>query len=520
MTARAGDDEDDQRPDDIPHDDDGTRRHLRGSSVLLAGRLIAMVLSMLTQVVLVRGLDRADYGAFAYGLSIANAMVFIVGLGQSQALNRFLTIYDERGQTGRFRGAILVASLTVVVFGAGLALGAWWGRDVLEGTLVEDRTAVSVLIVFLVLTPIGALDRVAVSILAIMARARAIAFRKHLFVPGLRLAAAAVAVGVGASVLTIAQLYVAIGALGIGLYAIQILATLKQSGRWERFWSGPIEFPIREIYGFALPLLTTEFLTLSIGAGSSVVLGIVDGTEEVARYRSVFPAAQLNQMAIFTFTTLFIPLAARHFTRGDIEGMRHSYRTTSLWLAVLGLPIFLATGPFSGATTTTLFGTEYEDAAAVMTILSLGYYFSTVLGFNAHTLQAYGRLGALVGANMTAFVVNLVLTIVLGSRFGAVGVAIANTCALAVLNILNQRSLRRLIGPTLGTSGSRTVLGAVAVSIGVCSLIALASPPIVVVVPVVAVVSLLTLRVSRSHLAVIDMFPELARIPGLRSLLS
>ena len=505
--------------EDPPLGGGDAKKHLRGSSVLLAGRLIAMVISMVTQVVLVRNLAKADYGAFAYGLSIADALVFVVGLGQSQALNRFLTLYDERDQTGRFRGAVVLASGTALLAGAVLAVVAWANRTFLEDTLVDDPTAVSVLLVFLLLTPLGALDRIGVAILAVMARARDIAFRKHLLVPVLRLVAAISLVPLGASVVRLAQAYVLIGLIGIVTYVVLIGATLRRTGRWERFWSGRLDLPVREVYGFALPLLTTELLVLSINAGSSVVLGLVGGTEEVARYRAVFPAARLNQLAIFTFTTLFIPLAARHFARNDDAGMRDSYRTTALWLGVLGLPIFLLTGPFASSTTGLLFGAQYDDAAPVMAILSGGYYLSTVLGFNAHTLQVYGRLRPLVIANVIAFLLNLGLTVMLGARYGAVGVAVSNGLALAVHNGINQWSLRRLLGPTLSSRPTRTVLTAIGGSVIVCGLVAAVDPPVYVAVAVAVLASLTTLRISRSHLAVLETFPEAAKIPGMRALL-
>lgn len=500
--------------------DDGTRTHLRGSGVLLAGRMVAMGLSMAIQVVLVRNLSRGDFGAFSYGLSIASSLVFIVGLGQSQALNRFLAIYEERGQPGRFRGAVLLATVTVTAAGAVVIGLAWIFRSNLEGAVIDDPTAVTVLLILLFLTPLRALDRIAVAVLAVMARARAIAFRKHLLTPILQLLAVATLVAVGAGVQRIAQAYVVVAIIGIGAYLVLIVRTLRRTGRWKWFWSGRLDLPGRELYGFALPLLTTELLFLSINAGSVVVLGWVDGTEEVARYRAVFPAARLNQVALFTFTTLFIPLAARHFARGDDAAMRHSYRTTALWLAVLGLPVFLLTVPLAAITTETLFGGRYDDAAVVMAVLSVGYYVSTVLGFNAHTLQAYGRLGALVTANAVAFVVNIPLTIVLGARFGATGVAAANATALVIHNAVNQWNLRRLLGPTLGGSGTRRVLVAIAVSAGVCAAIGFGNVPVVVAVGVVCLVSLATVRVSRHHLAVLEMFPELARVPGARRLLT
>ena len=47
-----------------------TRGHIRGSVMLLLGRLTSMSLAFVTQVVMVRYLSKSDYGAFAYALSV------------------------------------------------------------------------------------------------------------------------------------------------------------------------------------------------------------------------------------------------------------------------------------------------------------------------------------------------------------------------------------------------------------------------------------------------------------------
>jgi hypothetical protein len=40
--------------------------HLRGSSLMLAGRVAALGVAFVTQVIVVRHLSKGDYGAFAY----------------------------------------------------------------------------------------------------------------------------------------------------------------------------------------------------------------------------------------------------------------------------------------------------------------------------------------------------------------------------------------------------------------------------------------------------------------------
>ena len=46
------------------------KKHIRGSTLLLAGRGIGIALNFAVQVLIVRHLAKADYGAFAYAMSL------------------------------------------------------------------------------------------------------------------------------------------------------------------------------------------------------------------------------------------------------------------------------------------------------------------------------------------------------------------------------------------------------------------------------------------------------------------
>src|SRR5919198_1404902 len=54
------------RPIPIPPRRDATDQHLRGSVLLLFGRVVALGLNFLIQILIVRYLSKSDYGAFAY----------------------------------------------------------------------------------------------------------------------------------------------------------------------------------------------------------------------------------------------------------------------------------------------------------------------------------------------------------------------------------------------------------------------------------------------------------------------
>ena len=91
------------------------RREIRGSSLLLAGRLMALGSKLLAQVLLVRYLTVADYGAWSYSLSIVMLLGGFAHLSLDRAVTRFIAIYHEQERYALFFVEILLGMATVIV---------------------------------------------------------------------------------------------------------------------------------------------------------------------------------------------------------------------------------------------------------------------------------------------------------------------------------------------------------------------------------------------------------------------
>lgn len=496
-------------------------RQIRGSSLLLVGRLIALGLTFATQVVLVNALSKTDYGAFAYGLSIVSFGRVAVSLGYEHSLSRFLSIYDEQGSYDKVSGTIAMAVGTITALSGVLFLAIFALQEQLASSLIDDPQAIALLLILVFLAPLEAFDQVFVAIFAVWSRPRLIFFRKYVLTPGLRLIAVLGLVLLGQRATFLAVGYVAAGVVGIVVYASVMVRILKQRGLLAHFRPGALVMPFREVFAFTLPLLATEALYISMNTGSTILLGFYRGTTEVAEYRAVFPAARLNQIVMYSFSTLFLPLAARLYARGDRPGMRETYWGTATWLAVLSFPVFALTGPMAETTTLALFGDRYRDAAALLAILSLGYYFNAALGFNQLTLQTFGRLRYVTLVSIAAAVLNLVLGFLLVPSWGAMGVAVSNCVTLCAKNIANQAGLGRGIGG--GLTEWRHVRGyAVIVGAGLIlwAVQATTSLSFAVGLGISALLSVVVLLLNRRLMSIDQTFPELARVPLLRRLLS
>src|SRR5262245_27444468 len=115
---------------DPPQEDSSTsiqerssaRRQIRGSSMLFAGRLMSMFINFGVHVLIVRYLSKADYGAFAYAMSMANLGTTVADFGLHRAVSRLVPIYHEQHEYKKLAGTVVLAMTTIVLFGAATAL--------------------------------------------------------------------------------------------------------------------------------------------------------------------------------------------------------------------------------------------------------------------------------------------------------------------------------------------------------------------------------------------------------------
>jgi O-antigen/teichoic acid export membrane protein len=492
------------------------RAQIRGSSLLLVGRAIAMAANFIVQVLTVRYLTKADYGAFAYALSIVDLGQMVATLGMDRTIARYLPIDDEARRYDRLFGTLVFSIGLVLGLGLATVLAVVGVQALLPGGLIGDSQAAMILVILILLSPIQALDSLFTGLLSVFASPRSIFIRRFLLAPGLKLAAVSLLVLTQAGVAFLAWGYVAAGAIGIAVYAVLLLRLFARRGLLARLRWRSLEIPVRELLLFALPLLTTDLVYIVLNTSDAIFLGLFRGTADVAAFRVVIPAAGLNQLVFSSFTLLFVPAASRLLARNERAGIHDLYWQTAVWMAVISFPLFAATFSFASDLTRILYGSRYADSALYLAMLSFGYYVNTALGFNGLTLRVYGAIRPIVLLNVAAAVLNVLLNLALIPTLGPLGAAIGTTTALVVHNALKQIALYRVTGISpFEPRYFRVYLVLVAAAVGLLILEVVVRLPTWLAVFVAAAVSAAVFLLTRSELRIADTFPEVRRIPVL-----
>lgn len=497
-----------------------TRKHIRGSSLLLVGRLVMLGLNFGVQVLTVRYLTKSDFGAFSFAMSFVAVSAVVALFGLDKAVSRFVSIYHEQKDYARMFGTILMTFATILFIGTVLVFVGLGIRNQIGSIFQTDALTVSLVMIVMVMGPISALESYFQDMLAVFASVRSIFLRRFLLGPAFKLAAVVAVVLLKGDVHMLAFGYLVGSLFGIVVYAYIMVKVWHKQGLLRHFNPKNLIFPVREVYGFSVPLLTTDFLQVVKGSAVIMILEYFRTSTEVAEYRAIVPVAGMNLVVMQSFRLLYTPMAARLYANKDTESINALYWKTATWIALISFPVFVVTFSLSEPLVLLLFGDRYALSGPLLALLSFGNYFNAALGFNAFTLRVYGKVKYIVLIDVLSSILNLGLNFLLIPRYGAMGAAVGTCITLVAYNIFNHAGL--LLGTGINLFERRYMLMYASILLASIGLIAFESifrANIVISLLLAGVVSLALLRINRETLDVKNTFPELLRLPLLRPLL-
>jgi O-antigen/teichoic acid export membrane protein len=498
---------------------DLARAQVRGSAWLLGGQVFGVLVNLAAQILIVRYLSKAGYGAFAFALSVVAVGEVLATLGLRRGVSRFVPMHLERSRPGAAAGVIVFGIAAVGLVGIVIVAAVVLLRGTIASS-VEFADASVVLAVLIAIVPVTALENMLDAVFAIFGRARLIAVRSYVYIPLIRLALVLGLIAGGGGVVLLAAGWVAAGALGVLAYAAVLVAVLRGDQLLGHAGRGPLELPVRELLTFTAPMFTQDLAAVLTFAAPTLLLGVLSGAEDVADLRTVAPIALTMLYVRTSFALLFVPSASRLHARGDAAGVDRLYWRAALWTSMFSLPVLLVAVPFAEPLTVFLFGERYAGAAPVLAALVLGLFVSLALGPNLDLLGVYGRVRFVALSNLAIIGLTVGGSAALVAAAGTMGAAVAIGVSLSGASLWWQAALARHTDVRPVEPG---LLRFLAVAAAACAALlgvrALADPPFAVAVALALASTLGVLVYTRDQLSFSETFPELARMPGLQRLL-
>ncbi|MDB4670836.1 oligosaccharide flippase family protein [Pirellulaceae bacterium] len=400
-----------------------TKSLLRGSVILVAGRIFALVVNFGVQVATIRYLPKAEYGILAFAISVVGAVSVVCLLGLDKTAGRYLSVYIEKNDSRRFWGSAVFSFVVVSVLGfasaISLLIAYWWEYSVfdLSGETMLILAVVSGLVVA------ESLNCLFEAFFAALGNVRSIFMRRHILSPLLKIIAAFIVIILEGNLWEFATGQLLAGLIGT-LICVPItwrVIRLPQTPPWPGFFQ--LILPVRKIMLHGGSMLIGDLGFLLRGAIIPILIGIYFEATEVADYQSVFSLARLNQFVLLTFSILFIPHAARLSERGNIPEMQSLFESATLWIMILSFPFFSITFLGGDLLPILLFGGDYRSSGSILGWLAIAFFVNAAFGTSLRLIRAVGQVKNLVFADIMVTLFSLLVSLSLIPRFGALGAA-------------------------------------------------------------------------------------------------
>lgn len=498
-----------------------TRKQIRGSGLLLAGKGLALGLKFAAELIVVRYLTTEDYGSWTYALSAVTFLRGMSALGLHRALSRYLPLHLERREFEQFYGVLVFVFGALLLAGA-LIVGVFYAFPgnvaSLAGVATERPLALLFIVIFLV--PTETLDTALMGVSAAFGDSRTIFVRRFLMHPGLRISVAGLLVLMQADVTLLAYGYLLSGVVGIAYYAWSVATRMREAGLLKWNLLRGVKLPVRRVLGYTTPVMAADWCSIYMITAGPLLLGYFADMNAVALYQVVVPAAALNTVVFQSFGMLFEPSASRLSAKGATAALNHHYWRSAVWVAVLTFPFFALSFTAAVPVTVLLFGERYVAAAPILSLLAAGQFIDSASGFNAATLRVTGQVRWLVAVHVIGAVTTIGVSVVLIPSMGAIGAGVGTAVGLLLYTVLKQIALQRATGVrALDGAYKKPYLTIAGVTMVLLVVRTLWPDELWLVAPAVVLGSGAVFLSARVSLSISETFPELGRSPLLRKIL-
>lgn len=398
---------------------------------LTLSEVVFNVAGYVIHAVLGRILGPADYGRYGLVVNLTTTVIILIGNGIPTAMSKYLAeIFETHPERiiGIKRATIalqtaIMSGVTLAFFLLARPIALALGDDTLtplfrlSSLIIPSFAAASFYFYYFTGLHFFRLQ-------AILKTVRALA--RMAFIISL-----AMFFGVGGAVsgYIVAPLFV----FGIALVA-DLIATHRYFPAVSE--SGSPKFPTKRLIDYAWPLtLFLLFYQLTTSLDLFLVKGLLHDDRATGLYNAVMTVGNIPYYLFYALTIILLPAISKTSTNRDDTETRKLVSRSLRLLALVLFPVVTLLSAYAGPVIRLFYGDAYGDAAASMSVFSVGNGFFTIFYVLAFAIAGADRVRIPMYASGAGLALSALLNTLLIPRYGIIGSALATSTVMIFLGI-------------------------------------------------------------------------------------
>lgn len=411
------------------NNDDSLVKIAKGAGIVFIGSFFAKLLGYFYVLILAR-LGSYKYGLLNIGFGMFSFVGIISLLGLNLGVLRYVSFYKAKGDKNKIKGAIISAlriSLPLSLLLSSLVF--IFAGEI--SNIFHDEGLVPILRILVIGVPFFVIGNIFIHALR--------AFQKVGYAVGTR----EVVEKIINILLTLLLLYLGLDLYGATLaYIVSMVSTfviafyIMEKRVFSIFDKTKTFYYRNEILRYSLPLVFTTFFLVIIKWINTFLLGYFENASYVGIYNVALSTADLMYIVPIALTTLSFPIMTERYSKSKNKDLKYIYDTTTKWIFLIILPIYLIFLFFSRNILYIMFGKEYSAGALALSILASGYVLYSLSKTAFDILSIAKKTKTIFYITLVVAIINIILGFILIPKFNLFGASIATSVSFVVMGIL------------------------------------------------------------------------------------
>jgi len=411
-----------------------------GGSMLLFASVFGNGMNYFFMLFLARQLGMEEFGVYALGLTIFNALLLVAIAGIDTGTIKFVSEYRAQGQAAAARRAIATAVTLVTGFGLIAALALLLSATPLSARLYGKPELTTVLLWFALALPFALIGSLLLSSLQALQTVRYTAGIKYLWEPIGKWALAGLALlggfGLGGVICGFAITFAISVVFAIG-------ALVRRGWLTAQDFAGIERQDVRAFSAYCLPLVVANIFGVLAPRADIMILGYWVSSQDVGLYLAAFQTSAILALILGAFDVVFAPAISRAWASKNRPEFQESYELVHRIALTATMPLGVLLVLFADDALS-LFGTGFAAAGPILAILTIGHLVNAASGCANTVLLMSGHSRVVLVNTIVYGTILIGITAATIPLWGPIGAAVAASGSFVLLNGLRVAQVWRL----------------------------------------------------------------------------